>query len=108
MKFNPEGAKVNAEDAWNDPDSILNYFKKVNLYREQSDVLNYGSIRFLDAPSDVMRFIREYKGQKLEVCINLSHKMRDVKEDNGTVEITNYPNDHVGLLRPYEAKIRKL
>ncbi len=108
MKFNPEGAKVNAEDAWNDPNSILNYFKKVNLYREQSDVLNYGSIRFLDAPSDVMHFIREYEGQKLEVCINLSHKMRDVKEDNGTLEITNYPNDHVGLLRPYEAKIRKL
>ena len=55
-----------------DPQSVLNFHKRVIAFRNSSDCLKRGDIQFLDAPEPVTAFIRSLDGERLLVAANLS------------------------------------
>lgn len=54
-----------------DPDSILNHFRRLIRLRKQLPALRYGSLEFIDAPEDVLAFARTYEGQRVHCVFNL-------------------------------------
>ena len=55
-----------------DPSSVLNAARAFLGWRKSQPALVDGSIRFLDAPAQVLAFVREHDGQRLLVAFNLS------------------------------------
>ena len=48
--------------------SVLNYFRELIALRKETPALRYGSLTFLDAPDDVLAFVRE-EGDQRAVCV---------------------------------------
>lgn len=93
--------EVNVEKEFKDPDSTLNYYRKLATFRKESEDIKYGSINFLDSPEDVLMFA---KGEKTLVVINFSandfktnigsgyqiaitHKKEDVSLEGSTITV---------------------
>ena len=54
------------------PASVLNAARAFLHWRKSQPALVEGAIRFLDAPAQVLAFVREHDGQRLLVAFNLS------------------------------------
>ena len=61
---------VEAQDA--DAGSVLNAARAFLHWRKAQPALVLGSIRFLDAPSSILAFVREHEGRRVLVAFNLS------------------------------------
>ena len=69
----PEAHRArNAEAQARDPGSVLNAARAFLAWRKTQPALVEGAIRFLDAPPQVLAFVREHAGQRLLVAFNLS------------------------------------
>src|SRR5690606_34143692 len=55
-----------------DPGSVLNAARAFLRWRKAQPALVLGSIRFLDAPGQLLAFVREHEGQRLLAAFNLS------------------------------------
>ncbi|TYT27230.1 alpha-glucosidase [Luteimonas viscosa] len=55
-----------------DPDSVLNGVRAFLHWRDAQPALREGSIRFIDAPGQLLAFIRESQSQRVLVVLNLS------------------------------------
>ena len=55
-----------------DAESVLNATRAFLRWRKAQPALVRGSIAFVDAPDDVLAFVREAEGQRLLVAFNLS------------------------------------
>ncbi len=55
-----------------DPDSVLQSVRAFLRWRKDKPALVQGSIRFVDAPEDVLAFERAHAGQRLLLAFNLS------------------------------------
>ena len=55
-----------------DPDSVLNGVRAFLHWRDAQPALREGSIRFIDAPGQLLAFIRESQSQRVMVVLNLS------------------------------------
>ena len=62
----------NAEAQARDPGSVLNAARAFLAWRKTQPALVEGAIRFVDAPPQVLAFVREHAGQRLLVAFNLS------------------------------------
>ena len=62
----------NAEVQARDPGSVLNAARAFLAWRKTQPALVEGTIHFLDAPPQVLAFVREHAGQRLLVAFNLS------------------------------------
>lgn len=108
MAVNPNYQTINAAAQVNDPDSVFGFYQKLIKLRHSSDLVVYGDYQELD-PDDnqVFAYLREYQDQRLLVIINFTADT--LKRDYGqTVAdqllISNYHDDQLDELRPYEAK----
>lgn len=96
------------------PNSILNYFRKMNKLRKESQLLIYGRFTLVDANNpDVFAYTREWKGKKWLVLLNFRAKevqtQTGIKLDGAKVLIGNYSTPSMnGSLKPYEAIIFEL
>jgi len=114
IKVNPNYTAVNATAQEKDPNSVLNYFRKMVALRKDNEVLIYGKYTLLDRDNpDVYAFTRELNGRKILVLLNFKNKNSivntgiDLKHakpliNNYTVASTNES------LRPYEAVLYEL
>ncbi len=109
--YNPYSSVYNAEKEEGDKDSILSFFKKVNLLREENKVLSYGSISFdeKDPQKDVLSYERKLGDRTFVIVLNLSNKKRKIpesvrKEKGKKLLLTNY-QEASSFLRPYEALV---
>ena len=57
-------------------DSVLNAYRRLLKWRRDHPALRDGDIRFLDAPEDVLLFIRDCDEERLLVAINLAGEAR--------------------------------
>lgn len=105
---------VNVTSEAADPDSILNYYKKLIQLRKENEIIADGSIRFTDAGNEnIISYERELGGRKLYVYCNLraeNEKLgeKQVLDRSGMKNlIGNYPASSGDLreLRPYEAVV---
>lgn len=116
FRVNPNHKKVNVEDALNNENSILNYYKELIKYRKGNKTVLYGDFVLHDKFSKkLFVYERNYNGEKLLVAINFTkHDVpfaapKGVDLNRGKLIISNYPHAEsepaVASLRPYEAVV---
>lgn len=60
------------------PDSVLNHYQQFMAWRKSMPSLQYGEIEFIDAPENVLAFIRTYENRSTLVCCNFSESAQQV------------------------------
>lgn len=114
LKVNPDHVSVNVAAQENDPNSCLNYFRRMVRLRKSEPALIYGKYSLLDGDNpNVYSFTRELNGKRLLVLLNFSeHELTpdtDVSLSGSRLLIGNYPAAaEVGRLRPYETAVLEL
>ena len=113
QRYNPLCKIYNAEIQSNDKNGILTFFKKINQLREGNEILIHGTIDFslCEKTKNVMMYIREFKGKKILVLINLSNQKRKIDEKilsmGKELLLSNYESVNEKLL-PYQAAVFSL
>lgn len=114
LKVNPDYKSVNVTDQEEDPNSTLNYFRKLVALRKKELALVYGRYKLLDAENpDVYAYIRELDGKKIIVLLNFKAKQSiqntGIDLTKAKLLLNNYADRGDGTqLRPYEAVICEL
>lgn len=115
IKLNPNYKEINVAEAQADPDSILNFYKKLIAYRKGNQVIKYGNYKEQFANSkDIFCYERWWQGDRLIVICNF--KPYDVPfklpSDNtylsAELVLHNYNEDRKledMILKPYEALV---
>ena len=97
-----------------DPNSILNYFRKMQKLHKENDELIYGKFNLIDKDNpDVFAYTRELGAKKLLVLLNFKNKITSVNTgvdlSKAKVLINNYSTASTdGRLKPYEAVIYQI
>jgi oligo-1,6-glucosidase len=114
LKVNDNHVYLNAAAQEKDPNSVLNYFRKMVQLHKDNSVLVYGMYTLLDEDNpDIYAYTRELEGRKLLVLLNFSSKKATVKTDyslsKAKILIGNYQKPSLSkTLQPYEAVILEL
>ncbi len=114
--INKNYTEVNVQDAENDPDSILNYYRKLLKFRKENEIVIYGDFKEHYHDSDKLYvYERNYEGKKMLVVCSFSDKIERFTAPKGfdlskaTTVLGNYDCINSGFdsfnLRPYEAKV---
>ena len=114
--INPNYTEVNVADAEKDPDSILNYYRKLIKFRKENEIVIYGDFKEHYHESDKLYvYERNYEGKRMLVVCSFSDRMERFKAPEGfdlakaRVAIGNYDEYNSGFdslnLRPYETKV---
>jgi len=114
LKVNPDYVKVNVANQEAEPNSVLNYFRKLVQLRKRELTLVYGKYELLDRENPgVYAYTRELNGEKILILLNFKDKISiastGIDLTKTSILINNYPDYPFGnQLRPYEAVIYKL
>jgi oligo-1,6-glucosidase len=114
LKVNPDYPNVNAAAQDKDPNSVLNYFRKITQLRKENLVLVYGKYTLLDKDNpDVYAYTRELDDKKLLILLNFKSITGSVKTgldlSKAKPVMGNYASPSKdGTLQPYEAIIYEL
>ncbi|MCQ2480683.1 MAG: alpha-glucosidase [Clostridia bacterium] len=114
--INKNYKEVNVEAAEKDPNSILNYYRKLLKFRKENEVVIYGDFKQYYANSNkLFVYERNYEGQKLFVVVSFSENPVNFKAPEGIdltkaeLAIGNYdvvnPNKNEFRTKPYEARV---
>lgn len=99
---------INVQDNAADPESILNFYKKMIDFRNNSEALKFGDFIPVTSDKRVICFIREKGKDKLLITINLSSKYIVHLDFGEQILLSNYKNKSSKLLPPYYAEIKRL
>ena len=108
---NPNYPVINVERQDNDPESVLNYYRKLIGLRKKYDIITDGDYKLiLDGIPDLFAYQRSYQTEVMTVlCSFSSREMRVPGLENyrkGSRLIGNYSQEGAaGMLRPYEALV---
>jgi oligo-1,6-glucosidase len=117
LKVNPNHETLNVQAQEKDPNSTLNYFRKIVQLRKQNPVLVYGKYTLLDkANPNVYAYTRVYEGKKVLIVLNFSDKNAETNTGLNLAKskllLSNYPINSAKnivaktmTLRPYEAVV---
>ncbi len=117
IKVNPDYTSVNAAAQEKDPNSVLNYFRKIVQLRKDNLVLVYGKYTLLDKDNPaVYAYTREGYGKKMLILLNFKDHPASVHASvddpyltHARVILGNYPDPSKdGNLKPYEAVVYEL
>jgi oligo-1,6-glucosidase len=116
LKVNPNYKTVNAEAQEKDPNSTLNYFRKLVKLRKQEPAFVYGKYTLLDKENpNIYAYTRELNGKKFLVLLNFSDKDANYNIGFSTLKskiiLGNYKSSKgkkANMLQPYEAQIIEL
>jgi oligo-1,6-glucosidase len=115
LKVNPNYASVNVVNQEKDPNSILNYFRKMVQLRKTEPALIYGDWALVDRNNpSVFAYTRSLEGKKLLIMLNF--KANEAKVDTQGLDLTkakvlicNQSTPSVfGTLKAYEAVVLEL
>ncbi|WP_260285748.1 glycoside hydrolase family 13 protein [Peribacillus aracenensis] len=119
IKVNPNFPEINAEKAYNDPNSIFHFYKKLIQLRKKHEIVVYGRFELL-WPDDVRIFAytRSFEEEKLLVLCNFKEEEasytlpEELHAYSATRLIGNYDQEEEGIsskpLRPYECRVYHL
>ncbi len=107
LKVNENKSFINVDAENQDPDSILNFYKKMIEFRKASSAITEGSYRRVASPSDVYLFTRESDEERLYIYCNLTAFNKPVEFYGDRIIFGNYaPTDRDNfVLKPYEFRI---
>ena len=116
LKVNQNYETVNAEAQENNPNSTLNYFRKLVKLRKANPILIYGKFKIVDElhPS-VFAYTRELDGKKWLIAINFTSNDVVFNSEFSLVKSKTISSNYADVkelntnsLRPYEALIIEL
>lgn len=120
IKVNPNYTTINVQKSIADSNSIFAYYQKLIQLRKNHLGLVYGQYElFLDEHPEIYCFARTLDDDRLLVILNCTTR-QPILALPATIEIaapelliSNYPVDsadnlHMGVLRPYEARVYRL
>ena len=94
---------INTEEASEDPDSILAFYKKLIALRKEYDIIADGSFEPIETSDNMFAYRRRLGTQTLTVLCNLTGEKTDTGSiPEGELLIGNYKNERSGTLEPYE------
>ncbi|MFI5155754.1 MAG: alpha-glucosidase [Chitinophagales bacterium] len=117
IKVNPNYTTVNVASEEKDPQSCLNYFRKLVKIRKDNLVLVYGQYALIDKDNpSVYAYTRTWEEKRMLILLNFSDKPAQAATgtdlSKNRILLNNYPLIHEPLggtesilLRPYEALI---
>lgn len=111
IKVNPNYTTINAAAQEEDPNSCLNYFRKLVQLRKATPALVYGKYTLLDKDNpDVYAYTRELDGKKYLIVLNFkatgATTTLGIDLTKAKVLLGNYAQPSAdGHLKPYEAVI---
>lgn len=116
FEINPNYTEINVEAENKNPDSVLNYYKKLLRFRKDNDIVKYGSFEMLKTSNNIFAYIRHYEGKKMLVMCSFTDKelaFRAEKScfdiDSAELMLSNYDKNvviHNGFMtRPYETRV---
>ncbi len=120
IKVNPDYTTLNAAAQEKDPNSCLNYFRKLVKLRKENLLLVYGKYTLLDpANTQVYAYTREEGGKKWLVALNFSSANgtcnTGLAMDRASRVLSNYADAPAAsgdlknlALRPYEALVYEI
>ncbi len=119
IKVNPNFKTINVATEEKNPNSVLNYFKKIIKLRKENLILVYGKYTLLDKENpNVYSYTRKMNGEKFLVLLNFSNHNASANLSfdmhKARVLIDNYTSGPTAeniknfMLRPYEAVVFKL
>ncbi len=120
LKVNPNYKDINYSIQDKDPESVLNYYRKVVKLRKENRALVYGKYTLIDKKNTkIYAYSREYMGQKMLIVLNFSSTNATVNTGLNLIDaktvLTNYSSLRSNrystmqiMLRPYEAIIFQL
>ncbi len=77
LPVHPDFKTHNVQVQIQDPDSVLNYYKKIiQLRRSSPALLKGGYIPLNENDTNVLAYMREYEGQRILVVLNMSGQVR--------------------------------
>ncbi|MGG3555388.1 alpha-glucosidase [Peribacillus frigoritolerans] len=119
IKVNPNFPEINAERAYNDPNSIFHFYKKLIQLRKEHDIVVYGRFELL-LPDDerIFAYTRSFEEEKLLVLCNFKEEQasytlpEELHAYSATKLIGNYGQEEEGIsskpLQPYECRVYHL
>lgn len=115
IKVNPNYSSINEEEENKDPNSVLNYFRKVVRLRKEHLVLVYGKYHLLDKKNkNIFAYTRTGGNEKMLVLLNFTNHTAstNLKMDIGSAQLllSNYSTAPsvkytIVTLEPYQAAI---
>ena len=113
---NPNYTEINVASQQEDPDSILNYYRKLLKFRKEHDVMIYGSYEeYYPESSELFVYGRFMDGKKALVINSFSEKNvaftapEEFDLSKGTLALSNYAMCGVVnngfTMRPYETRV---
>lgn len=114
LKINPNYKTVNVAAEEKDPNSTLNYFRKLIALRKKELTLVYGKYTLLDESNPkVYAYTRELNGRKLLILLNFTKEIATVNTgfdfSKARILLGNYSEHSINnQLKAYEAVIFEL
>ena len=112
MQVNPNYPQINVAQQEEDPDSILNFYRKAIALRKSAKVVRWGNYREHFALSNkIYCYSRSMEGQKMLVVCSYSHKSLKFRAPkgfdltSGKLALSNYPQGEENTLRPWECRV---
>jgi oligo-1,6-glucosidase len=120
IMVNPNYKAINVKAEEKNPESVLNYYKKMIKYRHEHPIMVYGDFTVYERNNpEIFIYTRTQGNKKDLVILNMSDKKIDyklpsvIKSGNWDFQIGNYPDTAINSggnvnLRPWEAAVFKL
>ena len=112
IDVNPNYTWLNAAQQTEDPDSILNFYKKAIALRKSLRCVRYGEYKeHFPLHNKLYCYTRELKCEKLLVLCSFSDKEQDIRIpkgydlSKGELILQNYDSPIPGILMPYECRV---
>ncbi len=113
---NPNYKEVNVEAAENDPDSILNFYRKLLKFRKENEIVIYGDYKeHYQKSKDLYVYERNYEGKRMLVINSFTEKPVSFTApagfdlNKGECVLANYKDIKVSAngftTKPYETRV---
>ena len=114
--LNDNYKKINVKESEEDPDSILNYYRKLLKLRKENEIFIYGDYKeHCKASNKLFVYERNYEGRRALIICSFSEKGAKFKApegfdlSKGELVLNNYQinkiTDNGFVTRPYEARV---
>ncbi len=113
---NPNYKEINVAAAEKDPDSILNFYRKLLKFRKENEIVIYGDYKeHMKSSKELYVYERNYEGRKMLVVCSFSEKRvfftapEGFDLSTGELVLSNYKDNPVledtFTTRPYETRV---
>lgn len=103
VNFKLKNARTESED----PNSLMNFYKRLILLRMESQVLRWGSLNVDKGLSTtkVLVYQREFNGEKYLILLNFTGRTQPIPELNGKIMLSTVADFSTDALQPFEARV---